>query len=80
MSGNETFNYQIEKDVPLCPNSAGSKPGRLTQLIRAMEVGDSMLIPKKSRNSVSQRFAHLRPKRFITRTISDTECRIWRVA
>ena len=67
---------RIEKGIPL--PSAGAPHG--TYPFAEMEVGDSFVIPLTKRPSISSVLGRYGPKRFVTRKISDTECRVWRVA
>lgn len=69
--------FEIEKNVPM------PMPIRKYPLDR-MEVGDSFLIPvdgaddpEKVRNRLAMRMRELRPKKFITRGVTDG-IRVWR--
>lgn len=68
----------IEKNIPIPVSYSGSK-----YPFKELEIGDSFLAPIEKRNSVNSNANHFgkncNPRRkFITRTISELECRIWR--
>ncbi len=68
---------EIEKDVPLLPrwNESNSDLGRA---LLEMSVGDSFVLPKKLQSRVSK-MSHGVGIRVATRTLSDTEIRVWRI-
>ena len=74
------MSYAIEQNVPLPPPDVfrAPKPESLTSNLRAMEVGDSLLIDRPQSSLGIQ--TKLFPKKFTTRKVSDTQTRIWRVA
>ena len=53
--------------------------GSLTSQISKMQVGDSFVIEKSRRNGMNTLFRSIGMK-CSTRTISDTEVRVWRTA
>lgn len=69
--------YSIEKGIPVPPIVAPSepKPDSLLGTLRRMEVGDSVLLEK--RTSVGS-MSKLPGKRFTSRTV-DGGTRVWRV-
>lgn len=65
---------KIEKNIPIPPR----KSGLISLTLREMKVGDSIVIPKSQ--DTSWRTAAMRLKMdIVTRKISDTETRLWRV-
>lgn len=68
--------YTLEKNVPM-PDQEGNES--TTKLIRLMEVGDSFTFHLPKRNSIAFIAWKEKPKKFTTKKISDTECRIWRI-
>ena len=69
------MNYKIEKDVPM-PTPSVMYP------FADMEVGDSFLANLAERPKIStymNRHKKTTGKKFKTRKISDSECRVWRV-
>jgi len=64
--------FKIDKDVPV------PKTGKYP--FREMEVGDSFVAPLAKRSSISCVMGRYAPKKFTTSKISDTECRVWRIA
>jgi hypothetical protein len=69
--------FKIERGIPAPANGAG-RPNLYPW--HDMEVGDSFVIPIAKRTSVASCQGRFAPKRFITRKISATEARVWRVA
>jgi hypothetical protein len=67
---------KIEKGVPL-PQPRGAANG-VTKVMRQMEIGDSIIIPLVSRANVRNYGLRL-GIHFVTRKISETEVRVWRV-
>ena len=68
---------KIEKGVPVPECTAGGTLGPVTIALRAMAVGDSILLDGNV--SLSMRFILLRPKRFSRRKQPDGKYRVWRV-
>jgi len=73
---NTNTNMNIEKNIPM-PDL--KRTGKIATTLRAMSIGDSIVLPKgkdigwrSSAKSLSMKVA--------SRKISDTECRLWRVA
>ena len=66
---------KIEKNVPL-PDD-GRRLG-ITKLLRAMDVGDSVLLGTTSANTVRSIYRRLRPARFTSRTVPNG-LRVWRI-
>lgn len=71
--------YTIEKDVPL-PESGRGQFALLTETLKTMEVGDSFLMPLKSRTSPLTAAAKSLGVIVTTRKASDTERRVWLVS
>lgn len=69
--------YEIEKNIPL-PHG-WTKAGVGKYPFATMAVGDSFLMPLAVRNSVST-YASRHNIKLVSRKISDTEARVWRVA
>lgn len=67
--------FKIEKGVPIPPHATTSP---LNNTLRAMKCGDSIVVPLAKRVGLPQRAKHIGIK-IVTRKISDTEARIWRV-
>lgn len=67
----------IEKGIPI-PPPAGGKTG-LRAILGGMEVGDSFLLPKEKRAGLFTYFRMEQDKKFTSRTVSETEVRVWRV-
>jgi len=74
---NENTELKIEKGVPI-PIGKTHITGMISTM-RKMEVGDSVSIPAKKRASWSS-CAKSANIKIVTRKISDTETRVWRVA
>lgn len=72
---------KIEKDVPVV-----GKPFRRAiwpDIFEKMVAGDSFVIPLEARQALAHAQQHYRRKHgvtFITRKISETECRVWRMS
>lgn len=64
----------IENDIPV----PGSGTSATTNTLRALEVGQSFVVPAGKRSSLGQRIAGCRPRRFVTRSIGNDMIRIWR--
>lgn len=74
----------IDSNIPI-PTARGGNGRPAKYPIASMKVGDSFAFPKKSASCVRQSASQFRRRtqpdwRFITRSISATECRIWRIA
>lgn len=75
--------YRIESGVPLPFNVGGT--GRAlspeTAAVRALEVGQSVVLPVTSstKNCVYWSGRKL-GRKFVTRTIGNNQCRVWRFA
>lgn len=71
--------YKIEKGIPI-PNRS-NKGVRSKYRLDEMAVGDSILIAKENRNSVTSSWIRYAPKRFtsMTDTKDKTMVRVWRV-
>jgi hypothetical protein len=67
----------IEKGVPI-PPPAGGKTG-LRAILEKLEVGDSFLWPKEKRTGLFNYFRMEQGKKFTSRTVSESEVRVWRV-
>lgn len=66
---------EIEKGMPMPERRIGG----LAKTLLSMAVGDSIVLPLKSRNALQSN----KPKdmrKFVSRSISDTEIRVWRTA
>lgn len=69
--------YEIEKDVAI----PEIKRGVTIVPISKLEVGESIMFPLQSRNSVASYASKLKAKfgkEFTVRQIGDDKCRIWR--
>lgn len=66
--------YVIEKGVPMKQRETG-----LTEALKKMEVGDSIVVRKSIRGSITSYNGRLGIKTAI-RSISETEIRVWRTA
>ena len=66
-------NVKIENDIPLPEPVEG-----FTAIVSKMEVGQSFVLPLRKRNGIRSYFA-LRGWGCVTKKISDTEARVWRV-
>lgn len=69
--------YEIEKNVPM-PTPRGYAKG-LTDAIRRMEVGDSLVIERWMRASVYVIAKRLGDRKITVRGV-DGGCRVWRIA
>jgi hypothetical protein len=69
--------FKIEKGVEL--PRARARTGQLSEAFRALAVGDSFVMPKKTRNCVSQ-YAQRFGIKCETRSVDDQTIRVWRVA
>ncbi len=68
----------IEKGVPIPPDPR-VKTGVMSA-IRAMEVGDSLVLPKPAKNAGSYLNGPRNEGRsFTVRRIDENSCRIWRI-
>lgn len=66
--------YTIDKGVPIKVSSSKYP-------LEELEVGDSFVIPKEQRRSVATRMTLVKNatgREFTSRTVSDTEVRVWR--
>jgi hypothetical protein len=70
--------FKIEKGIPT-PGNPGAPITGLTQTLRDMLVGDSFLFPKSSRGSFYACARAVPGSKFVTRSASATELRVWRV-
>lgn len=75
-----TGEWVIEKDVPIPEIGNGKRRTGLTACLRAMEVGDSVLVGMNDGSPYSRVSAYqsLNDARFTTRTV-EGGLRIWRV-
>jgi hypothetical protein len=69
------MSYQIDSGVPRLNERANT----ITATLKKMEVGQSIVIPKEKRGGAASVARHLGLK-ITTRTVSDTEVRLWRTA
>jgi hypothetical protein len=67
--------YTIEKGIPVWVNSRDTE---LTKTLRAMEIDDSIYIPKR-REQIANQLNRLSPIKFVTRKEKEG-IRVWRVA
>jgi len=65
--------FKIDQNVPM-------PTGRALYPLGQLNIGDSFCFPLTKRASVSSLAATYAPKKFTVRKISDTECRVWRIA
>lgn len=72
--------WVIEKDIPIPPRSNGKIRTGLTALLRAMDIGDSVLVGSAAAWAYGpvSKFQSMNDVRFETRTTPDG-LRIWRV-
>lgn len=71
---------RIEKGIAIPPRVCGSdapRRVRLAPVLRAMEPGDSVFVPRKTFQQVSKQLARMSPARFTTR-VTAVGIRIWR--
>lgn len=68
----------IEKNIPML-RPKGKMPGSITTTLRAMEVGDSVVIPTAEAASWRS-VARLNGFKIAFRKISDKEGRLWKTA
>lgn len=66
--------YNIENNIPIPENR---KQG-LTEIIKALKIGDSFIMPLDERAKAVPTAKQIGYK-VMTRKISDTEARIWRI-
>lgn len=74
--------YVIEKGVPIPQDRGQGHRTGFSRALRALEVGDSMLVPEMTQNGVSARASSLSKitgQKFITRRV-EGGIRIWRVS
>jgi hypothetical protein len=79
--------YLIEKKAPPPPpvrrgGRRGRKPGSIADTLHAMEVGDAVTFPGKSRNIINSRVAGVSKRtgaKFTSRTVPEG-ARVWRIA
>jgi len=71
--------YEIQKDIPM-PGHSNGKRGALLPALKAMSIGDSILIPLKQRSSIAAMKRNLPGTRFATRTVDANTARVWRTA
>jgi hypothetical protein len=72
------FDVEINNSIPISEvrNTTNSKG--ITDLFRKMKIGDSIVMPLKYRRAHSQ-FAIYAGIKTASRSISETEVRIWRI-
>lgn len=68
---------KIEKGIPI--SNEIKRYGSAKAILNAMEVGDSVLLTKKHANSI-RTTAWVHKIKVATRTVSETEMRVWRIA
>jgi hypothetical protein len=74
--------FKIEKGVPMPNHGNGGREFPLPAALRKMEIGDSVLVVNRSRDSVVGTTAFIKREtgaRFSTRVV-DGGVRIWRVS
>lgn len=64
---------EIEKNIPIPEKNSFSDQ------LRKMEIGDSFVISLKERGKINGYSVNLGIK-FTSKKISDTDCRVWRIA
>lgn len=67
--------YTIDKGVPVRVTSSKYP-------LEELEVGDSFVVPKEKRRSVATRMTLVKNatgREFLSRSVSDTEVRVWRI-
>lgn len=72
--------FVIEKGIPIPPADGRTKTG-ITLVLRAMDVGDSVLVPPAQAagtRSVLVAMNKRTEKRFVARSVEDKALRIWR--
>jgi hypothetical protein len=68
--------YRIDKGVPIPTPRSAENP--LYEAAKTMDVGDSVVIPKR-RGPICGNLKRATGFKFTQRTISETEMRIWRI-
>lgn len=73
---------KIDKGIPLPDLELLRVRTGVTDAMRKMEIGDSVLLGsvREAANAQSYASRKLKPKRFSMRTLTDKTARIWRVA
>lgn len=72
--------FVIEKGIPIPTVDGRSKTG-ITAVLRAMDVGDSVLVPPEQADStrgVANTMNKRTEKRFVARSVENKALRIWR--
>ena len=72
--------FVIEKGIPIPTVDGRSKTG-ITAVLRAMDVGDSVLVPPEQADStrgVAATMNKRTEKRFVARSVENKALRIWR--
>ena len=69
----------IEKNIPIPNPKTIHHPDSAASILKAMQVGDSVVVPRK-KASVFHSAAHWIGAKVATRKISETEIRVWRMA
>jgi hypothetical protein len=69
------MNVKIEKGIPITPKKGGS---RVVETMRAMEIGDSVLVPITARSCWLATAHRLSDRKYISRAV-EGGVRIWRV-
>lgn len=69
------MNVTIEKGIPLPVGRVGG----FSRQLHAMEVGDSILLPKANRQSFLTSAYRVPGKKFSTRSVDAQNFRIWRI-
>jgi hypothetical protein len=68
---------KIEKNVPL--PAPKHKTSAFIQTLRDMDVGDSFVYPKAKRANLGGYFCRFPDRKFCSRSIDETQIRIWRL-
>lgn len=71
------MSIQIEKGIPI--GKHGNERGGVLSTLRAMEIGDSFLLPKDKRNGLFATANRVKGRKFVTRTVDESSVRVWRV-
>ncbi len=68
----------IERNVPIPPPYNPSHRPSIVSVVRKLEVGECVVVPKKQ-SSISSSL-HRLPGKFTTRQVTPESTRVWRVA
>ena len=72
--------FTVEKDVPLPKGRFGTQGSELRDTLLAMQVGDSFLMPDKTKQGLLSNVAQALGYIVTSRKVSDAERRVWLVS